>query len=190
MLSPELRARIRKIIEEPFINYYHPLNPSVSRNVVKEKFDHISDQELFDLYLKLKPVVEHAARLKDERKPAVETKAAAGAPAPTVSSILGTLVEGSAPPASAHQPGTSQPHPVHTATQATPPSIPEPQTKPAHRFTLPQLPAPEMPTEPPVLLCSLPGAPKLDKGTVEFTVSADTMASLQRWRTRFVTPAG
>lgn len=191
VLPPEVRARIRKIAEEPFINYYHPLNPSLSRSAVKEKFESLSDQEFFNLYSKLKPAVERAARLKDEQKPTPVTKAVVDSPTPAAPSGLDAAAESSVqPPSLAHQSGPSQPQPAHTATQAASSSIPELQPKPSRKFVLPQLPAPEMPTEPPVLLCAFPGGPKLDKGIVEFTITADTMASLQRWRTRFVTPAG
>ncbi|KAF8753384.1 hypothetical protein RHS01_06994 [Rhizoctonia solani] len=46
------------------------------------------------------------------------------------------------------------------------------------------------PKEPPTLLCSVTGAMRLSSETVEFSISPAIMASLERWRARFVTPAG
>jgi hypothetical protein len=59
-----------------------------------------------------------------------------------------------------------------------------------HKLHLPHIDVRETPPEPPVLLCSSLGSAGLATDTVEFYVSADTMASLERWRARFITPAG
>ncbi|KAG8733544.1 hypothetical protein FRC11_005398 [Ceratobasidium sp. 423] len=61
----------------------------------------------------------------------------------------------------------------------------------SHKIHLPHIDVREPPPpEPPTLLCSVTGAMRLSSETVEFSISAATMASLERWRARFVTPAG
>ncbi|CAE6447000.1 unnamed protein product [Rhizoctonia solani] len=60
----------------------------------------------------------------------------------------------------------------------------------SHKIHLPHIDVREPPPEPPTLLCSVNGAMRLSSETVEFSISAATIASLERWRARFVTPAG
>ncbi|QRW18216.1 hypothetical protein RhiXN_03140 [Rhizoctonia solani] len=60
----------------------------------------------------------------------------------------------------------------------------------SHKIHLPHIDVREPPKEPPTLFCSVTGAMRLSSETVEFSISPAIMASLERWRARFVTPAG
>ncbi|KAH7341488.1 hypothetical protein B0J17DRAFT_262352 [Rhizoctonia solani] len=60
----------------------------------------------------------------------------------------------------------------------------------SHKIHLPHIDVREPPPEPPTLLSSVTGAIRLSSETIEFSISQEMMASLGRWRARFVTPAG
>ncbi|CAE6409302.1 unnamed protein product [Rhizoctonia solani] len=60
----------------------------------------------------------------------------------------------------------------------------------SHKIHLPHIDVREPPKEPPTLLCSVAGAMRLSSETVEFSIPPAVIASLERWRARFVTPAG
>ncbi|CAE6423858.1 hypothetical protein ACGC1H_002649 [Rhizoctonia solani] len=60
----------------------------------------------------------------------------------------------------------------------------------SHKIHLPHIDVREPPPESPTLLSSATGAVRLSSETVQFSISSAMMASLERWRARFVTPAG
>ncbi|CUA68537.1 hypothetical protein RSOLAG22IIIB_03575 [Rhizoctonia solani] len=60
----------------------------------------------------------------------------------------------------------------------------------SRKIHLPHIDVREPPPEPPTLLCSVTGDVRLRSETVEFSISSAMIASLERWRARFVTPAG
>ncbi|CAE6479766.1 unnamed protein product [Rhizoctonia solani] len=60
----------------------------------------------------------------------------------------------------------------------------------SHKIHLPHIDVREPPPEPPTVLCSVMGTVRLRSEAVEFSITSKMMASLERWRARFVTPAG
>lgn len=129
-LPPEVRSRIRQVAKGPMILHYLAIEPTMTRDAAEEKFDKMSDQTVFNVYVR----TQSARRIIDHFK--------------------------------------------NTLNQA------------GHKLLLPHIDIQETPPAPPVLLRSVPGTARLAQDTIEFTISADIMASLERWRARFVTPAG
>ncbi|KAJ1307826.1 hypothetical protein OPQ81_001908 [Rhizoctonia solani] len=60
----------------------------------------------------------------------------------------------------------------------------------SRKIHLPHIDVREPSPGPPTLLSSVNGVMRLSSETVEFSISPQMMASLERWRTRFVTPVG
>jgi hypothetical protein len=191
-LPPNVLARIRQIAEEPLINWYLASDSSLSRQVAKEKYDHMGDQEVFNLFLKIKPILDNVAH-DFTAKPDVPGTTTEPSISPTAAKSnppteLQTPKDAVVPSTQIQQNASLGRHqPAHTPTSAAPPSA---MPKPSQKIVLPELTVIDTPPGPPVLLCTRPGLPVLTNARVEFSISAELMAPLERWKTRYLTPAG
>jgi hypothetical protein len=195
-LPPATRARIRQIAEEPLISWYLASDSSLSRQVAKEKYDHMGDQEVFNLFLKIKPILDnvtHDFTAKPEalgvsQEPSLSlTPTKLDPPArsqtPKDAVLPSTQIQKSASPEQ-HQPTHT---PTHVAPSSAEPSI---ALKTTQKIVLPELTVIDTPPGPPVLLCARPGLSVLTNARVEFIISAEQMVLFERWKARYLTPAG
>ncbi|KAG8741912.1 hypothetical protein FRC10_002277 [Ceratobasidium sp. 414] len=164
-ISPEMLVRIRQIAEEPLITWYVASDPSMSREVAKEKYKHMSDQEVYNLFLKIRPIIENLKVKVEATIVNAETSVESPSPKDTARA------------------SSQSPHTAALAEAGVPRKL-------ARKLVLPPNIALDIQPEPPVLLCALPGARGLSNSTVGFTVSAELMTSLKRWKARYLTAAG
>ncbi|KAG9104789.1 hypothetical protein FRC06_009258 [Ceratobasidium sp. 370] len=174
-ISPEMLARIRQIAEEPLITWYTASDPSMSREVAKDKYKRMSDQEVYNLFLKIRPIIENLKVRAETTIVNAETSVESPPNNIARSSVL-----------SRQNAGLKRSLSPHTATLAET-GIPRKLTR---KLALPASIVPDIQPEPSALLCALSGTLGLSNTTVEFTVSAELMASLKRWKARYLTPAG
>ncbi|KAG8750980.1 hypothetical protein FRC12_012654 [Ceratobasidium sp. 428] len=172
-MPPDVLARIRQRAEEPLVTWYTASQPSMSREAAREKYKRMSDQEVFNLFLEVRPILGNLKVKVGAMNISAETLA--GSP-PSIDTTTPNR------PST----GLKRSQPTHTPTAAET----ETPRKLARKPDSLAITVSNIQHEAPALLCVLPGTQGMSKSSLEFTVSAELVTSLKRWKARYLTPAG
>ncbi|QRV90012.1 hypothetical protein RhiJN_18030 [Ceratobasidium sp. AG-Ba] len=168
-LPPQLRVQLRKRVEEPLLKWYTASVPSMSWKDAKARYDRLSDQEVFDLYLNIKSSFERRRTSLETTNPTSTVPASASSSRNVIQSL--------APASEAAT--VNPPQPLHNSIHPSPKQLSPPPTITAN-----------IESELPVLLCASPGTRRVARSDLEFSVSTELMATLARWKSRYTTPVG
>ncbi|KAG8704814.1 hypothetical protein FRC08_002030, partial [Ceratobasidium sp. 394] len=139
-ISPEMLARVRQIAEGPLITWYIASDPSMSREVAKDKYKRMSDQEVYNLFLKIRPIIENL-KVKAE---ATILSAETSVESPSLDDVARSSVSNQ------QSTGLKRPRSPHTATLAEAGT----SQKLVRKLVLPGSIVPDVQPELPALLCA------------------------------------